>query len=303
MLENQRFSAERTEKTSNKLGTIISLAIHLALFLLVIFGLPSIKKDAFKEHAITVDVLPITNKTNIKPQEQKVKNTEKIKEQIEPKKPEKPKEIPVEEIKPKEEEAKPKEEEKPKPKEEEKPKPKEEEKPKPKEDKKKSNNKKENKPKKKNIDSSKTKKKVSNENDLNLDKLLKDIELDEKNQENENQNEAKGEYDERLPLSISELDALNNYFINCWNPAIGVKDAGNLAVPLLISYNKDRSVNSIKIIEQGKYSSEPSYRIATDRAIQAVEKCSPVPEGIFSGDKYNTWKEIEYNFDPRSILN
>lgn len=299
---------------------VYSIALHIILILLVGFGIPilSFKKE-LQEQVIVVDLLPVMSQTNVKPSSNdKPKKEEPKKEEPKPKeepqnealkdipkaaeepeqqktpdKPLPPEPEPVKEM-PKEPLPEVKKEE---PQKEPEPKPKEEEKPKPKEKK--------------------------PEEEFDPDNLLKTLEKSakksekkqpqKKNQEStpddfaedieKSLNKSKNaEYDATKPLSISEIDAIRQQISKCWSPPIGAKDAGEMVVSLRINIDPDGTVTKVGMVNGGKYNSDPFYKAAADAARRAVlnPRCNPLKN--LPTDKYERWKEIELNFDPREML-
>ena len=65
--------------------------------------------------------------------------------------------------------------------------------------------------------------------------------------------------------------------------------------------NPDGSVQSASIEDQARYFSEPFFQSAADAAKRAVlnPRCNPIK---LPPDKYQVWREIVINFDPRELL-
>ena len=291
---------------------IFSAILHLFIMLLVLFGLPSFfSKNITDDHIVTVEILPISEFTNVKtpkvkpkirPIEEKKKEvssatepkkalpdpTFKPKPQITPDvvakpKPEKPKEvIKTANIEPL---AKPKPIEKQKPK----PEPKKEE------------------PK---------------EPELTFDSVLKTVEEivpeqeKSQNQEEEAVNfddieqmltkpDEKIKYKPGLPMSLSEKDAIRQQIMRNWSlsSASGGKDAQSMVVTLNIKLARDGTVLDIDVQESLRYNTDGFFRAMADSAIRAVHKSSPLKN--LPPEKYDTeggWRELEINFDPRDMF-
>jgi outer membrane biosynthesis protein TonB len=262
----------------------ISLGIHVTVLLFVLFGLPFIERKPDPEpFVMTVEVLPIGAVTNVKPSDKPI---QKRKEAQAPKttKPTPPsvKEKPVEEpTQPKDAVPLPdKPKDKPKPEKEDKPKPKDPEKQKPK------------------------------ENPEDLAVLLNKLKQENKTKKNakddstqeENTTKSDAPYDDSLPLSISEKDAIRSQFIKCWRMPAGARDAESLIVTVAVKLSPDGEVQSAALAsgQEGKYGSNPFFRAAADAALRAVHKCSPLQQ--LPTDKYSSWSEMELTFDPQELL-
>jgi outer membrane biosynthesis protein TonB len=269
-----------------KKGVTYSALFHLFLLMLAVFGLPVILSPNIppEPQAITVDLLPISALSNVKPSEPKPEPKKpeppKEKEQKKPSPPVKtatapppPPEKPAEVKTPKKEEPKKEPQKKP-------------------EDKK---------------DDKKTKPK---EDDLAaILKAVRETAQKEKQdkqkaaQDQKAQTPAKSDrYDETMPLSLSERDAIRNQIAACWNVPAGAKDAQDLVIVLHITLNQDGSLVSAELASAsiGRYNSDSFFRAAADSAIRAVRQCSPLKN--LSPEKYGTWRDMELTFNPKDML-
>ena len=105
--------------------------------------------------------------------------------------------------------------------------------------------------------------------------------------------------DTSLPMSISEIDALRQQVQKCWIVPNGSANAEGLTVKLRISLNKDGEVlGQPKVIRSGKYRNN-FEKIATESAVRAVLRCGPYK---LPAAKYDRWKSIVLNFDPREMF-
>lgn len=102
-------------------------------------------------------------------------------------------------------------------------------------------------------------------------------------------------------LTMTEEDALRRQISQCWNIPIGARDAESLVVEVLIEVNQDRTVRSAVVTDQSRVNSDPFYRAAAESALRALRnpKCSPLE---LPPDKYEEWKTIRFNFDPKDML-
>lgn len=276
-------------------GRTVSATLHGMLLLFVIFGLPDFLKPEPPEEpvAISVELLPISAISNVKPSESppqpEAKPEEKQPEQKKPSPPVKtaadtppppPEAVPLPD-KPKEKKPA---EKKPEPKEKkEEPKPEKKEK-KPKED-----------PLAAILKSVKS----------TAQKEKKDEKKDKKPVE-EAASEARSlssQYDPSMQVSMSEKDAIVSQISKCWNVPAGAKDAQDLVVVIRAQYNPDGSYVRAEVAAEsrGRYQSDSFFRAAADSALRAVQRCSPLT-GL-PPDKYNGWRDMELRFDPRMMLN
>lgn len=262
-------------------GLSLSIMLHTVMLLVAAFGLPALLPDRPEPMPLvmTVDLLPVGAITNVKPSEQPITeekraNTAKTTKPVTASK-DKPEPAPKEKPEPA-----PKDEALPKPADKAKPK---EEKPK-------------DKPKK-DDDFAALLNQLRQENAPDKSKDAKDA-----TNTPENKTRSDAPYDESLPLSISEKDAIRSQFLVCWTMPAGAKDAHTLAVRVKITLNQDGSVLTAAIAsdQMGRYASDTFFRAAADSAVRAVHKCSPLKN--LPVDKYGSWREMELNFDPQETL-
>ncbi len=108
-------------------------------------------------------------------------------------------------------------------------------------------------------------------------------------------------YNPDLPLAMSEIDAIRQQFVQCWNIPAGAKNAHDLSVILNVRLAKTGEVISVELAKnQGRYYNDPFFRAAADSAMRAVRRCSPLRN--LPWHKYESWKFLEINFDPHDLL-
>lgn len=102
-------------------------------------------------------------------------------------------------------------------------------------------------------------------------------------------------------LTVSELDAFKHQIEPCWMVPSGVKYAEDMAVEIRVTMNRDMSVQDARVLNSGRYNRDGSFRAAADSALRALRnpRCSPLK---LPPDKYEQWKVIVINFDPREML-
>ena len=264
---------------------IWSGVLHLVVLLGVLVGLPS----AWEKHrealptAMSVEVVNISDITNIKKKDAQKKETKKKPKKATSKKAvsasssnqktEKPKKKLV---------APPKKKDKPKPKKKDKPK----EKPKP-----------------------KPKKKEEPKKKADLSSILKSVADAAKKEQGEVTSKSDKEvkkavsdnYNPSLPMSMTEIDAIRSQFVKCWNIPAGARNAHELRIVLDVRLRSNGSVINVELAkEEGRYYRDGFFRAAVDSAMRAVHRCSPIKN--LPPKKYETWKYLQFTFDPRDML-
>ena len=99
-------------------------------------------------------------------------------------------------------------------------------------------------------------------------------------------------------LSVNELAALQARLADCWDVPVGVRNARDLSVIVRIQFKKDGSLAAEP--EVVNHSAVPVFQVAAESAQRAVRKCAPFT--FMPVAKYDAWKEIEVNFDPKQMF-
>lgn len=102
-------------------------------------------------------------------------------------------------------------------------------------------------------------------------------------------------------LTASENDAVQQQLNQCMNWPDADKDLKGLVVELDIVVNPDRTVSSVRIVDQGRMASDPTFAAAARAATRAVRmaQCTPLD---LPPDKYQAWQEMTVNFTPPKEL-
>ncbi len=105
-----------------------------------------------------------------------------------------------------------------------------------------------------------------------------------------------------LPISISDMDALRRQIEACWNLPAGAKNPEDLVVLVWVSLNPDGTLIQAKVVDdKGRAAYDPYYRAAAESALRALlnPRCTPLK---LPPEKYQQWKTMTINFDPRQML-
>ena len=272
------------------LSSILSLGLHLTIFLFFYYGLPFSKINDRKETTIPLifeEELEVSNKTNLKKNEKLVKSQKKkqinntIKNSPKPK----PKKLISEKIDKNTEKLPLKPIIKPKQK---------IKKTVEKNIEKKPFKRPANKINRKNRSTSSQAilRNLAEANEINQKKdIVNQIKESLKNQ-NQNLNVT-----EEKKATATEIDILRNHVRQCWNAPYAANEL-NKIINLKIFTNPDGSVVNVQIIDVAFYKKDPVYRAAADSARRAVKDCSPLP---LPKNKYDLFKIFTFNFDTSFI--
>lgn len=157
--------------------------------------------------------------------------------------------------------------------------------------------------KKKEKKDKKDKKKESNP----FDSVLKSVEEMQKTASKTNEVDEESQ-DDPLPtdrndasMSLSERDAIIQQFRKCWSVPAGARDAENLKAEIRVQMNADGTVRKADIIDKGRMARDPLFRTAAESALRAVwnPECNPIK---VSKEKYDTWKDMRLTFNPKDMF-
>ena len=99
-------------------------------------------------------------------------------------------------------------------------------------------------------------------------------------------------------ISANEIDWLRRKIEECWNPPVGVQEAQNLVVQIQIEL--DQGGNVLGTPQIANSSPHPLFDVAANSAVRAVMRCQPYDR--LPPEKYQAWKSIILNFDPRQMF-
>jgi len=102
-------------------------------------------------------------------------------------------------------------------------------------------------------------------------------------------------------LSLSEEDALKAQIFGCWSIPLGLPYNENLLVRIKLQLKPDGSIMRSEILDHARMNKpgQGFYKVLAESALRAVKLCQPlrVPS---SG--YEKWKELQLNFDAKEML-
>jgi len=102
-------------------------------------------------------------------------------------------------------------------------------------------------------------------------------------------------------LTLSQEDALRAQIFGCWSVPLGLPYDGNLLVRIKLKLKKDGTVTKSEILDHERMNKpgEKFYKILAESALRAIRLCQPLkvpPTG------YEKWKDLQLNFDPTEML-
>lgn len=286
----------------------ISTLLHIVFACLFIFGIPSFRTPPVqKNNAIVFEMLSVDDVVNVRNQNQSSFMDPEAQEAKRVKKPV-PAETQPQQEKPKEI----KEEEAPKPLPKEVAKEAEIVPKKKSEPEKKSPEKKKPEPVKPKTEKPKPKRVAKKEEDV-IDSILKSLEKESEGQEVNSQNRsntnnasegkfAKGNnYDDNLPLSVTEKLLIRQQIEKNWTRPVGIADLG-IKVVLSLKLKLDGTITDIVITDTTcpLGVNRNSCDLVVESALRAVRKTSQIKN--LRPDRYDTWEKLDLSFTPEGGL-
>ncbi len=102
-------------------------------------------------------------------------------------------------------------------------------------------------------------------------------------------------------LSLSEEDALKAQIFGCWSIPLGLPYNENLLVRIKLKLNPDGTVSQTEIVDHARMNKpgQGFYKVLAESALRAVKLCQPLRVPTTG---YERWKELQLNFDAREML-
>ena len=106
---------------------------------------------------------------------------------------------------------------------------------------------------------------------------------------------------ENVGLSLSEEDALKAQIFGCWSIPLGLPYDENLLVRIKLKLKPDGSVTKTEILDHARMNKpgQGFYKVLAESALRAVRLCQPLR---VPASGYERWKELQLNFDAREML-
>ena len=104
-----------------------------------------------------------------------------------------------------------------------------------------------------------------------------------------------------LGLTLSEEDALKAQIFGCWSIPLGLPYNENLLVRIKLELKPDGTVVKSEILDHARMNKpgQGFYKVLAESALRAVKLCQPLRVPTKG---YERWKELQLNFDAREML-
>ena len=104
-----------------------------------------------------------------------------------------------------------------------------------------------------------------------------------------------------IGLSLSEEDALKAQIFGCWSIPLGLPYNENLLVRIKLKLKPDGSVIRSEILDHARMNKpgQGFYKVLAESALRAIQLCQPLRVPTTG---YERWKDLQLNFDAREML-
>ncbi len=102
-------------------------------------------------------------------------------------------------------------------------------------------------------------------------------------------------------LTLNEEDALKAQIFGCWSIPLGLPYNQNLLVRIKLQLKPDGSIIRSEILDHARMNKpgQGFYKVLAESALRAIKLCQPLR---VPSTGYERWKELQLNFDAREML-
>ena len=106
---------------------------------------------------------------------------------------------------------------------------------------------------------------------------------------------------DNIGLSLSEEDALKAQIFGCWSIPLGLPYNENLLVRIKLKLKPNGSVIKSEILDHVRMNKpgQGFYKVLAESALRAIQLCQPLRVPTTG---YERWKDLQLNFDAREML-
>ncbi len=104
-----------------------------------------------------------------------------------------------------------------------------------------------------------------------------------------------------IGLTLSEEDALKAQIFGCWSIPLGLPYNENLLVRIKLKLKPDGSVTKSEILDHARMNKpgQGFYKVLAESALRAIQLCQPLRVPTTG---YERWKDLQLDFDAREML-
>ncbi len=102
-------------------------------------------------------------------------------------------------------------------------------------------------------------------------------------------------------LTLSEEDALKAQIFGCWSIPLGLPYNENLLVRIKLKLKPDGTLIKSEILDHARMNmpGQGFYKVLAESALRAIQLCQPLK---VPNSGYERWKDLQLNFDAREMI-
>ena len=100
-------------------------------------------------------------------------------------------------------------------------------------------------------------------------------------------------------MTLSEIDSFRVQMKKCWSFPAGARAGDDLAVIVRVSLMPNGMVSDGPVVVNRNQLTDPFFRAAAESVLRAIRRCQPYQ---MPAEKYERWRDLELNFDPKFML-
>ena len=102
-------------------------------------------------------------------------------------------------------------------------------------------------------------------------------------------------------LTLSEEDALKAQIFGCWSIPLGLPFDKDLVVRIKLQLKPDGTIMKTEILDHARMNKpgQKFYKVLAESALRAIKLCQPLRVPTTG---YERWKDLQLNFDAREML-
>ena len=102
-------------------------------------------------------------------------------------------------------------------------------------------------------------------------------------------------------LTLSEEDALKAQIFGCWSIPLGLPNNENFMVRIKLKLKPDGTIIDSEILDHARMNKpgQNFYKVLAESALRAIQLCQPLR---VPSTGYERWKDLQLNFDAREML-
>lgn len=97
-----------------------------------------------------------------------------------------------------------------------------------------------------------------------------------------------------------EMDAIRAWAERCWEIPVSAREGNAPSVRLRVAFNPDGTVTARPEVQNPR--GDSGFQVLANSAVRAVMRCSAEGGVRLPRERYDTWREVVLNFDPKEMM-